>query len=69
MTLYQVQRQRTAGAYKTLRSFRTQKQAVGYLTSIAKLTPSFPYNGSDSWKDSNDIHNVNRYKIVKVIVD
>lgn len=69
MTVYQVQRQRTAGAYKALRSFKIYKQAVGYLSSIAKQTPSMKYDGGDSWKDSNDIHNVNRYRIVKISID
>lgn len=68
MTLYAVQRQRTAGAYKTLRAFKTKNQAKTYLKGIAKLTPSFPYNGEDTWKDSNSVHCVNRYKIVPINV-
>lgn len=64
--LFQVQRQRTAGAYITLRTCKTHKEAVRYLGDIAAECPDFPYNEGDKWKDSNNVHHCNRYRIIKV---
>ncbi len=69
MVCYQVQHQRTAGAYRVVTAFKSREKAVLYLKGIASKTPSFPYNGEDSWKDSNNIHCVNRYRIVKISID
>lgn len=65
-TFWQLQRQRTAGAYKTLATFCRKDAAIEVLTNIAAQTPDFPYHGEDTYKDSNNRHHVNRYKIVPV---
>ena len=62
--LYQIQRQRTAGAYITIKTVTSHEEAVSYLAEIAAQTPQYPYNGEDKWQDSKNVHNVNRYRIV-----
>ena len=64
--LYQVQRQRTAGAYITIKTVLTHEEAVNFLADIASEKPQYPYNGEDKWQDSKNVHNVNRYRIVGV---
>ena len=66
--MYQVQRQRTAGAYIAIKTCETHTEAVAYLANIAASTPSRPYNGEDKWQDSKDVHNVNRYRIVPLVM-
>ena len=66
--LYQVQRQRTAGAYITIKTCESHEQAVDYLGSIAAEHPDYPYNGGDKWQDSKNVHNVNRYRIVQLVL-
>ena len=63
--LYQLQRQRTAGAYITVQTFKTHNKAVKRLAEIAEQeNPNRPYNGEDKWQNSSNVHNVNRYRIV-----
>ncbi len=63
--LYQLQRQRTAGAYITIQTHKTHTEAVEHLTRIAlEENPDRPYNGGDKWQNSSNVHNVNRYRIV-----
>ena len=63
--LYQVQRQRTAGAYITVKTCTTHEEATNYLATIAaRENPDRPYCGEDKWQNSSDVHNVNRYRIV-----
>jgi len=66
--LYQVQRQRTAGAYITIKTCGSHDEAVGYLSSIASEHPEYPYKGGDKWQDSRNVHNVNRYRIIPLII-
>lgn len=66
--LYQIQRQRTAGAYITIKTVFTHNEAVAYLAGIAAEHPERPYNGEDKWQDSKNVHNVNRYRIVELTV-
>ena len=62
--MYLLQRQRTAGAYITISHEDTHEEAVKALSDIAAKTPSMPYNGEDHWQDSNNLHCVNRYRII-----
>lgn len=62
--LYQVQRQRTAGAYIGIRVCGSHEEAVRYLRDIAAGYPDRPYDGGDKWQTSNNVHNVDRYRIV-----
>lgn len=63
--LYQLQRQRTAGAYITIQTHKTRAEAVGHLARIAlQENPDRPYDGGDKWQNSSNVHNVNRYRIV-----
>lgn len=63
--LYQLQRQRTAGAYITIQTHKTHAEAVEHLTRIAlEENPDRPYDGGDKWQNSNNVHSVNRYRIV-----
>ncbi len=64
--LYQIQRQRTAGAYITIKTVKTHEEAVAYLAKIARDNPLRPYNGENKWQDSDDVHRVNRYRIVEL---
>ena len=65
MLLYQLQLQRTAGAYITKKTYQTHEDAVAALAMIAmEENPRRPYNGEDKWQNSSDVHNVNRYRIV-----
>ena len=68
MLLYQVQRQRTAGAYIGLKTYNTHEEAVEHLAKIAAEHPEFPYNGENTWQDSNNKHNVNRYRIITIVL-
>lgn len=61
---YQVQRQRTAGAYIALVTTNSHDEAVAFLANIAAQHPNRPYKGEDKWQDSTNVHNVNRYRIV-----
>ena len=63
--LYQLQRQRTAGAYITIQTHKTHTEAVEHLARIAlQENPDRPYDGGDKWQNSSNVHNVNRYRIV-----
>ena len=67
--LYQVQRQRTAGAYITIKTCTNHEEAINYLAAIAaEENPNRPYRGEDKWQNSSDVHNVNRYRIVPLEV-
>ncbi len=62
---YQLQRQRTAGAYKNIAAYPSKEKAVEALAEIAKTSnPRRPYDGGDAWKDSTDVHCCTRYRIV-----
>lgn len=63
-TLFELQRQHTAGAYIGIKCFMTKTEAINKLAEIASEHPERPYNGEDSWQDSNNKHNVTRYRIV-----
>ena len=66
---YLLQRQHTAGAYITIKSFTSHEKAVEHLAAIAETeNPGRPYNGGDKWQNSNDVHNVNRYRIIPLNV-
>ena len=62
--LYQVQRQRTAGAYITIKTCYSREEAVNYLANIAKDYPNRPYKGEDKWQTGSNVHSVDRYRIV-----
>lgn len=64
--MFALEHQRTAGAYRAVQHFRSHKAAVAALAKIAAQTPERPYNGEDKWQDSNDTHNVNRYRITEI---
>ena len=66
--IFQVQRQRTAGAYITLGTFTTHGAAVDELRRIAAQTPEIPYDGGDRYQDSQNVHRVNRYRIVGISI-
>ena len=62
--LYQVQRQRAAGAYIGVKNCLSHEEAVDYIRSIAADYPNRPYDGGDKWQTSSNVHNVDRYRIV-----
>lgn len=66
--LYSLQRQRTAGAYITIKTCTTHEEAINILAEIASEYPNRPYKGEDKWQTSSDVHNVTRYRIVPLEV-
>ena len=64
--MFVIQRQRTAGAYITIKTATSHKKAVEELRAIAAEHPERPYNGEDKWQDGNNVHHVNRYRIAKL---
>ena len=69
MILYNLQRQRTAGAYQTIKTYVSYAEAEEALIKIASQTPHIPYTGKGVYKDSNNIHNVNRYRITETQIN
>lgn len=62
---YQLQRQRTVGAYKGISLHNSHDDAVAALADIAKTSnPRRPYDGGDAWQDSTDVHCCTRYRII-----
>ena len=66
--LYQLQKQRTAGAYITIATYQSREDARQELARIAAQNPDYPYNGGDKWQDNRNVHNVTRYRIVPLLV-
>lgn len=64
--IYEVQLQRTAGAYRTIQAFWRERDAIDYLKSIAAMNPDYPYDGK-SWAYAvgSSVHRKDRYRIVK----
>ena len=64
--VYQIQLQRTAGAYRTIQLFFRENDALDYLASVAAMHPEYPYDGK-SWTYAvgSSVHNKDRYRIVK----
>ena len=65
MTYYEVQRRRTAGAYIGIKAFASRQAAREHLAKIATETPSYPYDGGDTYKVGTSSHNNIRYRIVE----
>lgn len=64
--VYEVQLQRTAGAYRTIQLFFREKDALDYLASIAVINPDYPYD-EKSWTYAvgSSVHRKDRYRIIK----
>lgn len=60
-----VQRQRTAGAYLTIKIFYRKQDARDYLAAEAALNPEYPYDGGDTYAYGPSKHNKTRFRIVE----
>lgn len=64
--VYEVQLQRTAGAYRTIQLFFRENDALDFIASIAAMNPDYPYDGK-SWAYAvgSSVRRKDRYRIVK----